>query len=125
MLSLSAQHCLHNLSGTIQGMPPSRFHLPVRTILRVANDLGKRHDWAARPTTIAKVVIFFLENHTTDNIASEVAGVNGNTSLAVAPDVAVPDPPHDHGHWDARKTPAPGGARRERSLQPNSRICIS
>jgi phospholipase C len=65
-------------------------------------------------TKIAKVVIFFMENHTTDNIASEVPGVDGNKALPLAPDVVVPDPPHDHGHWDARKTPAPGGARRER-----------
>jgi phospholipase C len=66
------------------------------------------------PTGIAKVVIFFMENHTTDNIASDVAGVDGNTALPLAPDVVVPDPPHDHGHWDVRKTPAPGGARRQR-----------
>ena len=65
-------------------------------------------------TNIQKVVIFFMENHTTDNIASDVAGVNGNKALPLAPDVVVPDPPHDHGHWDVRKTPAPGGARRER-----------
>ena len=68
----------------------------------------------AGPTKIAKVVIFFMENHTTDNIASDVPGVNGNKALPLAPDIVVPDPPHDHGHWDVRKTPAPGGARRER-----------
>jgi phospholipase C len=66
------------------------------------------------PTTIAKVVIFFMENHTTDNIASDVAGVNGNPALPLAPDIVVPDPSHDHGHWDVRKTPAPGGALRKR-----------
>src|SRR5215472_17849041 len=68
----------------------------------------------ALSTKIAKVVIFFMENHTTDNIASDVPGVNGNKALPLAPDIVVPDPPHDHGHWDVRKTPAPGGARRER-----------
>ena len=66
------------------------------------------------PTKIAKVVIFFLENHTTDNIASDVPGVKGNLRLPLSPDVVVPDPRHDHGHWNLRKTPAPGGARRER-----------
>lgn len=69
---------------------------------------------APGPTKIAKVVIFFMENHTTDNVASEVAGVNGNKTLTLASNVVVPDPPHDHGHWDTRKSPAPGGARRER-----------
>jgi hypothetical protein len=69
---------------------------------------------AQPPTKIAKVVILFMENHTTDNVASEVAGVDGNKALPLAPDVVVPDPPHDHGHWDTRKLPAPGGARRER-----------
>jgi phospholipase C len=69
---------------------------------------------AQGPTKITKVIILFMENHTTDNIASEVAGVNGNQALPLASDVVVPDPPHDHGHWDVRKTPAPGGARRER-----------
>jgi phospholipase C len=63
---------------------------------------------------IAKVVIFFMENHTTDNIASEVAGVDGNPALPLAPDVVVPDPPHDHGHWDTRNAAAPGGSRRQR-----------
>src|SRR5258707_3141894 len=63
---------------------------------------------------ITKVVIFFMENHTTDNVASEVPGVNGNKALPLAPDIVAPDPAHDHGHWDTRKTPAPGGARRER-----------
>jgi phospholipase C len=69
---------------------------------------------APQSTNIKKVVIFFMENHTTDNIASDVAGVNGNPALSLAPDVVVPDPPHDHGAWDMRNTPAPGGARRER-----------
>jgi phospholipase C len=68
----------------------------------------------AGPTKIAKVVIFFMENHTTDNAASDVPGVNGNKALPLAPDVVVPDPPHDHDHWKLRKTPAPGGARRQR-----------
>jgi phospholipase C len=59
---------------------------------------------------ISKVVILFLENHTTDNMASEVAGVDGNPSLPLAPDVVVPDPPHDHPHWMTRQS----GARKER-----------
>lgn len=60
------------------------------------------------------MVIFFMENHTTDNFASDIAGVKGNPVLPLAPDMAVPDPPHDHGHWILRKSPAPAGARRQR-----------
>jgi phospholipase C len=63
---------------------------------------------------IQKVVIFFMENHTTDNVASEVAGVDGDPSLPLAPDAVVPDPPHDHAHWLTRDAPSPGGARRQR-----------
>mgnify|MGYP001791416818 CR=1 FL=1 len=63
---------------------------------------------------IHKVVIFFMENHTTDNAAGEVAGVDGDLSLPPAPDVVVPDPPHDHAHWLTRDGPSPGGARRQR-----------
>jgi phospholipase C len=63
---------------------------------------------------IQKVVIFFMENHTTDNFASEVAGVDGNLALPLAPDVVVHDPPHDHAHWLTRDSPAPGGGLRER-----------
>jgi len=44
---------------------------------------------------IQKVVIFFMENHTTDNFASEVAGVDGDLSLPLGPDLVVSDPPHD------------------------------
>ena len=67
---------------------------------------------------IQKVVIFFMENHTTDNFASEVAGVDGDLSLALARDVVVPDPPHDHAHWLTRNSPAPAGARRLRFSRP-------
>jgi phospholipase C len=63
---------------------------------------------------IQKVVVFFIENHTTDNAASEVVGVEGDLSLPAAPDVAVPDPPHNHAAWLTRDAPAPGGARRQR-----------
>jgi phospholipase C len=63
---------------------------------------------------IQKVVIFFMENHTTDNAVSEVAGVDGDLALPPAADVVVPDPPHDHAHWLTRDSAAPGGARRER-----------
>ena len=67
---------------------------------------------------IQKVVIFFMENHTTDNFASEVAGVDGDLTLPLAPDVVVPDPPHDHAHWLTRTSPAPAGARRFRFGRP-------
>jgi phospholipase C len=67
---------------------------------------------------IQKVVILFMENHTTDNFASEVAGVDGDLGLPLAPDVVVPDPPHDHAHWSARNNPAPAGARRQRFGRP-------
>jgi phospholipase C len=63
---------------------------------------------------IQKVVIFFMENHTTDNFASEVAGVDGDLTLPLASDVVVSDPPHDHAHWLIRDSAAPGGARRDR-----------
>lgn len=63
---------------------------------------------------IQKVVIFFMENHTTDNFASEVAGVDGDLSLPFGPDVVVPDPPHNHPHWLTRNAAAPAGARRLR-----------
>lgn len=92
---------------------PAETSLPRRTKKKGTNQ-SPAGGPAPRSAKIAKVVIFFMENHTTDNIASEVAGVNGNKALPLAPDVVVPDPPHDHGHWDSRKTPAPGGARRER-----------
>src|SRR5260370_28754953 len=65
-------------------------------------------------TPVSKVVIFIMENHTTDNFASGVVDVKGNPALPRAPDTTVPDPPHDHAHWMIRKTPAPGGARRQR-----------
>jgi phospholipase C len=69
--------------------------------------------------SIEKVVIFFFENHTFDNLASEVAGADGDPTLPLAPDLVVPDPPHDHAHWMLRNTgqPAPGhyrGARGDR-----------
>jgi phospholipase C len=64
---------------------------------------------------ITNVVILFMENHTTDNVASDVPGVNGNPALPLSQDIVTPDPPHDHEHWMVRKNTAPpGGARRER-----------
>jgi phospholipase C len=63
---------------------------------------------------ISKVVIIYLENHTFDNVASEVAGTDGDPSLPPAPDVVTPDPPHDHAAWMRRNDPGPRGARRER-----------
>jgi len=73
------------------------------------------------PSPIQKVAILFMENHTTDNAASEVAGVDGDLALPLAADV-VPDPPHDHAHWLTRNSPPPGGARRQgygRAQLPN------
>ncbi len=56
--------------------------------------------------SIDKVVILFLENHTVDNMASEVAGVDGDRGLppvALQPDgFLLPDPPHDHRAWMSR-----------------------
>jgi phospholipase C len=66
------------------------------------------------PGPINKVVIIFLENHTLDDAASDVAGVDGDLSLPPAPDLVSPDPPHDHAHWMRRNDPAPGGALRQR-----------
>jgi phospholipase C len=63
---------------------------------------------------ITKVVIIFLENHTLDNVASEVAGVDGDPSLPPAPDVVSPDPPHNHAAWMRRNDPPPGGGLRRR-----------
>jgi phospholipase C len=66
------------------------------------------------------VVIFFMENHTTDNVASDVPGVNGDPSLPLSQDVVTPDPPHDHEHWKVRNNPP--GARRGRfnaAMMPN------
>jgi len=39
-------------------------------------------------------VIFFMENHTLDNVASEVSGVGGDRALAIAQDEVIHDPPH-------------------------------
>ena len=63
---------------------------------------------------IKTVVILFLENHTFDNLASDVVGTDGNTALAVAQDIVTPDPGHGHPDWMKRNDPAPAGARRER-----------
>src|ERR1700686_658715 len=63
---------------------------------------------------IEKVVILFYENHTLDNFASEVNGINGDLQLPLAPDVVDPDPNHDHSHWMNRKAAAPKGALRMR-----------
>jgi hypothetical protein len=50
----------------------------------------------AAADVIEKVVIFFLENHTYDNLASDVAGGDGDTTLTGAPDVVTADPSHGH-----------------------------
>src|SRR5579864_2512330 len=75
---------------------------------------GRPGTSGSQTSPVSKVVIFFMENHTTDNFASDILGVRGNLALPLAPDTAVPDPPHDHAHWMLRKDPAPGGARRQR-----------
>jgi phospholipase C len=46
----------------------------------------------------SKLVVFFMENHTADNLCSDVAGFDGDTSLAQAID-AHPDQPHDRQTW--------------------------
>ena len=63
---------------------------------------------------IEKVVIVFLENHTLDNLASEVAGVDGDPSLPPAPDVVLLDPPHTHGAWMRRDATLLNLTRRQR-----------
>ncbi|HET9051153.1 MAG TPA: alkaline phosphatase family protein [Candidatus Dormibacteraeota bacterium] len=52
-----------------------------------------------------KLVLFFMENHTSDNICSDVAGFDGDTSLPSAADVH-PDQPHDRHTWLTRATAA-------------------
>jgi phospholipase C len=49
-------------------------------------------------TQPSKLVIFFMENHTADNLCSDVAGFDGDTSLAEAAD-AHPDQAHDRATW--------------------------
>jgi phospholipase C len=97
-----------------KGSVPNRKHL--------ARSISAHRSASAKQSgKISKVVIIFLENHTTDNLASDVPGVNGNSSLPLAPDIVVPDPPHDHAHWMQRSNQA-GGARRERfnaAMLPN------
>ena len=71
---------------------------------------------------ITHVVILFMENHTTDNVASDVPGVDGDPALPLSQDVVTPDPPHDHEHWLLRNAPPPAGGRRERfnaAMMPN------
>jgi phospholipase C len=53
----------------------------------------------------SKLVVFFMENHTADNICSDVAGFDGDTSLAQAAD-SHPDLPHDRQTWLQRATHA-------------------
>jgi phospholipase C len=56
-------------------------------------------------TQPAQLVIFFMENHTADNLCSDIAGFDGDTSLAQAAD-AHPDQPHDRQTWLQRHTRA-------------------
>lgn len=46
----------------------------------------------------SKLVVFFMENHTADNICSDVAGFDGDSTLAQAAD-AHPDQAHDRQTW--------------------------
>lgn len=68
------------------------------------------------PGVVDRVVILFFENHTLDNVASEIKGVNGDASLPVYPlapppnDFVTPDIPHMHTDWLNRAT----GAKKER-----------
>jgi phospholipase C len=52
----------------------------------------------ATATQPSKLVVFFMENHTADNLCSDVAGFDGDTSLAQAAD-AHPDQAHDRQTW--------------------------
>ena len=60
---------------------------------------------AAPATQPSKVVLFFMENHTADNICSDIAGFDGDASLPPAADVH-PDQPHDRRTWLDRATTA-------------------
>ena len=64
---------------------------------------------AAAMAPVSNVVVMFMENHTFDNLASDVAGVDGDLSLALAPD-RPHDAPHNHQAWMRRAT----GAVRQR-----------
>ncbi|TMD92699.1 MAG: hypothetical protein E6I76_16385 [Chloroflexi bacterium] len=57
----------------------------------------------------SKLVVFFMENHTADNLCSDVSGFDGDTSLGQAAD-SHPDQPHDRQTWLHRA----GRAVRER-----------
>src|SRR5207302_1758847 len=57
----------------------------------------------------SKLVVFFMENHTADNLCSDVSGFDGDTSLGQAAD-SHPDQPHDWQTWLHRA----GRAVRER-----------
>ena len=76
------------------------------------------------PGAVDRVVILFFENHTLDNVASEIKGVNGDSTVPViklaAPphDYVVPDIPHSHVDWEKRATGAKQ-ARFTRTQLPN------
>ena len=55
---------------------------------------------------IEHVVIIVKENHTFDNYFGTLPGVNGDPTLAHAPDPPPNDPPHDHAAWLRRATGA-------------------
>jgi len=55
---------------------------------------------------IQHVVIIVKENHAFDNYFGTFPGVNGDATLARAPDPPSSDPPHDHAAWLHRATGA-------------------
>ena len=55
---------------------------------------------------IQHVVIIVKENHAFDNYFGTFPGVNGDATLARAPDPPSNDPPHDHAAWLHRATGA-------------------
>lgn len=55
---------------------------------------------------IDHVVIIVKENHTFDNYFGKFPGVNGDSTLAPAPDPPPSDPPHTHAAWLNRATGA-------------------
>ena len=69
---------------------------------------------------ITNVVIMFMENHTYDNLASDVAGGDGDLSLALAADHPH-DAPHNHAAWMRRAT----GAVRQRYTRAQVPFTVS
>lgn len=60
---------------------------------------------ATTAASITKIVIVFCENHTYDNLCSDVLGGDGDTSLPLGPDKPK-DQSHGHAAWMTRATTA-------------------